>query len=223
MATLARAIFSPTEPSSPLSVSPAQTALLLLDYQNLVLARLGPAAPSVLDAARQMRDWALHRGMPVFHCLIDTRVGAKPQESSKISPRWKMYEEQLARMPELGREADVLAPAASPDSSGSDSESGREMTVVRTPGVVSALESAGLVGALRERGVKSLMLCGVSTSGCVLSTVRAATDAGFVVTVVEDACFDPVPGLHGMLVTHVLPTTAHVATGTEVRDAWKVL
>ena len=57
----------------------------------------------------------------------------------------------------------------------------------------------------------------------LLSTARAATDQGFIVTVVEDACFDPVPGLHGMLCAHALPMTAHVATAGEIRDAWKVL
>ncbi|KIW50194.1 hypothetical protein PV05_11807 [Exophiala xenobiotica] len=210
----ARAVFSPTDSTSPLSVSPSETALLLIDYQNIAVARLGDAAPSVLGIARQMRDWALCKGMSVYHCLIDTRPGiTQPPARNKIAAKWRMYEDKFAAVPGLGFEADVLAPV----------DPGWEKTVLRTPGLISALESRGLMDELVSRGVKSLMVCGIVTSGCVLSTARAATDQGFIVTVVEDACFDPVPGLHGMLCAHALPMTAHVATAGEIRDAWKVL
>jgi nicotinamidase-related amidase len=123
---------------------------------------------------------------------------------------WKAFE----AAPGLGREADILEVRR---------PSNLEATFVRLPGSISALESRGLVEALRAAGIKSLILGGMSTSGCVLSTARAATDRGFIVTVAEDACFDPVPGLHSMLATHVLPISAHVATSREICDAWKVL
>lgn len=215
MTSSGRANFSPSDPSSPLSVSPTETALLLIDYQNLILPRLGDAAPSVLGVAGQMRDWAISKSMPVYHCLIDTRPGVTPPTRNKMSPVWRLYEEKLAAMPGLGDEAPHLHVAAAPNA--------LERTALRTPGLISALESAGLAAELDQKQIQSLILCGVSTSGAVLSTARAASDRGFVVTVVEDACFDPVPGLHGMLVNHVLPTTAHVATAGEVRDAWRIL
>ncbi|KAJ9642132.1 hypothetical protein H2204_002501 [Knufia peltigerae] len=208
-----RAILSSTDVSSPLSVSPSETALLLLDYQNIAVSRLVDAAPVVLNVARQMRDWALSKDMVVYHCLVDTTPGNRPSPRNRMSLKWRMYEDKFASMPALGYEADVLSPI----------DPGRERMVVRPPGTVSALESAGLLDELGQRGVKSLMLCGLTTSGCVLSTARQATDRGFIVTVVEDACFDPVPGLHGILSAHVLPATAHVAISGELRDAWKVL
>ncbi|KAI1610518.1 Isochorismatase-like protein [Exophiala viscosa] len=214
MTSSGKATFSPSDASSPLSISPAETALLLIDYQNLILPRLGDAAPSVLNVASQMRDWAISKSVPIYHCLIDTRPGVKPPMRSKMSTRWRLYEEKLAAMPTLGDEADVLAVKGT---------NLLERTAFRTPGIVSALESTGLKAELYEKQIKSLLICGLSTSGAVLSTTRAASDQGFIVTVVEDACFDPVPGLHGMLVNHVLPTTAHVATASEVRDAWRIL
>lgn len=234
---------SSTDPSSPLSVSPTETALLLIDYQNLVVTRLGEAGPSVVKIASQMRDWALHRGMSVFHCLVDTGPGAQPPEWSRIAAKWKMqYQEKLASAAWLGWEVDAIAPRGGDTLSGPGSlddpveqqqqqqqqspgfapAHAQETTVLRQPGLVSALESQGLMETLRARGIKSLILCGIATSGCVLSTARAATDRGFIVTVVEDACFDPVPGLHAMLVRHVLSTTAHVATSGEVKDAWMI-
>ena len=41
---------------------------------------------------------------------------------------------------------------------------------------------------LRDRGVDSLVICGMMTSMCVDATVRAAVDLGFAATVVHDAC-----------------------------------
>ena len=83
------------------------------------------------------------------------------------------------------------------------------------------LLAAGLKDELEARQVRSLIMCGLSTSGCVLSTVRAATDAGYIVTVVEDACADPVEGMHELLMRHALASTAHVATASEIWGAWR--
>ncbi len=212
---MVNAVLDPTDPTSPLCIAPHETALLLMDYQNMQRGRLGDGAwASVTNIASQLRDWALQKDMAVFHCVIDTSPGTKPPAHTRISTKWKAYEATLAATPELGREADALAIKG---------QFSLEATVVRTPGFVSALESPGLAEVLRVRGVKSLIIGGISTSGCVLSTARAATDRGFIVTVAEDACFDPVPGLHGMLVAHVLPMSAHVATSREIRDAWMIL
>ncbi|EHY54618.1 hypothetical protein ABEF92_002368 [Exophiala dermatitidis] len=231
------ALSSPDDPSSPLSISPDKTAVLLMDYQNFHITNLGDAGASVVKIAAQMRDWALARGMSVFHCLVDTGPEARPPPWSKMAMKWKMhYQDMLTNAAWLGWEAESVAPkgnqggtagtgtapAGGSMSLSADQNQPRELTVLRQPGMLSALESRGLLEILRARGVKSLILCGIATSGCVLSTARAATDQGFIVTVVEDACFDPVPGVHTMVVTHLLPVTAHVATSGEVRDAWMV-
>jgi nicotinamidase-related amidase len=49
-----------------------------------------------------------------------------------------------------------------------------EIAVTRPAGYISVLKSQDLESWLRYREVKSLVLCGISTSGCVLSTARAA-------------------------------------------------
>lgn len=82
------------------------------------------------------------------------------------------------------------------------------------------LKSHGLMALLNTRGIKSLVLCGVSTSGCVLSTARAAGDDEFIVTVIEDACMDPVPGLHDTLIQKVLPSQVHLTTAAEFQVQW---
>lgn len=49
---------------------------------------------------------------------------------------------------------------------------------------------------LRHRGVKNLVICGVTTDACVSSTVREASDRGFDVLVVRDGCAAVESGLH---------------------------
>ncbi|NUL49037.1 cysteine hydrolase [Cellulosimicrobium funkei] len=45
-----------------------------------------------------------------------------------------------------------------------------------------------LIAVLEERGIDTLLFCGVATNVSVESTVRAASDAGYRVVLVEDAC-----------------------------------
>lgn len=182
-----------------------------MDYQNFVVSRLGSDKLRILSTAKRMRDWSLSHSMPVYHCLVDTRSGAKPPAATKVAERWSAYEDALSASPELGDEAPELAATG---------ESKLEKTVRRRPGFVSVLHSNGLEDELKRREVRSLILCGISTSGCVLSTARAASDEGFVVTVVQDACADPRPEVHELLVSSVLATTAHVVSANEVWDAW---
>ncbi|KAF1348239.1 Isochorismatase hydrolase [Lizonia empirigonia] len=96
-----------------------------------------------------------------------------------------------------------------------DGRDSLDATFLRTPGYVSALKSPGLLDFLQEKGIQSLVLTGLSTSGCVLRTAVPATDAGFVVTVLSDACADQSRELHDILMDKVLPTRAHVTTATE--------
>jgi nicotinamidase-related amidase len=61
--------------------------------------------------------------------------------------------------------------------------------VVRKPKASGFLDT-DLAGYLRELGVDSLIVCGVSTSGCVRATAVDGFSHEFTVFVVEDCCFD---------------------------------
>lgn len=121
----------------------------------------------------------------------------------------------MAGKADLAGEADELV------AGGLDGKREREWQ--RPLGVVSALKSEGLLEELRVKGVTSLVVLGVSTGGCVLSTVRGATDEGFVVSVVEDGCADPGERVHDVLVKNVLGMTGHVLGWGkgEVDGLWK--
>jgi nicotinamidase-related amidase len=69
-----------------------------------------------------------------------------------------------------------------------------------------------------DRGITTLILAGISTSGVVLSTVRDAADRDYRVLVLTDASADPEPGVHGFLTNKILPRQAQVITIAELES-----
>ncbi|KAI1846894.1 hypothetical protein JX266_007115 [Neoarthrinium moseri] len=197
---------SAPSPNLPSAYGPKETALLLLDYHNIILGTISDAdaKEKLITSTQKLLAAARASGAPVVHCLI--RVDADPAPTSKLTERWATgFKPALAADPALGRQMGAVA--------GRREAGAREYFVDRVPGRVSALKSEGVLELLRaELGVKSLVLCGVVSSGCVLSTAREAPDEGFVATVVDDACWDREPEVHDLVMRKVLPMTAHVAS-----------
>ena len=85
-----------------------------------------------------------------------------------------------------------------------------ETVVIKTkPG---AFSTTGLDIMLREMGVDTVILMGVATSGCVLSTIRWAVDINYKPFVLVDACSDPDPEVHRVLTEKVYPRQGTVLT-----------
>ncbi len=68
---------------------------------------------------------------------------------------------------------------------------------------------------LREMGKDNLVIMGVATSGCVLSSVRWAVDINYSFTVLSDACSDGDPEVHRVLTEKVYPRQGTVMTTDE--------
>lgn len=185
--------------TSPFSYPPSETALLLLDYHNAFVGSLEPEAKqqAVISSATQALKWARSNNILVLHCLIDT--ADSPPASSLLSGRWSQYQQMFTSNPSLAEE--------SPSLRGEDKD---ELNMKRQPGRVSALKSPGVMESLSERGIKSLAMCGLVSSGCTLSTARAATDEGFVSTVLEDGCADRDDDTHDTMMAKVLKMVSHV-------------
>jgi hypothetical protein len=60
----------------------------------------------------------------------------------------------------------------------------------------SAFEGTALGAMLQMRGIRTLILCGITTEVCVSSTLRTAVDRGFRCITVRDACASAFPELH---------------------------
>ena len=72
---------------------------------------------------------------------------------------------------------------------------------------------------LREMGRDNLVIMGVATSGCVLSSVRWAVDINYSFIVLSDACSDGDPEVHRVLTEKVYPRQGTVMTADEFLQA----
>ena len=87
--------------------------------------------------------------------------------------------------------------------------------IVVTKRRVSAFAGSDLDMILRSSTVDELVLCGISTSGVVLSTLRQAADLDYKLVVLRDACADADPEVHRVLLEKVFPRQADVMTVDE--------
>jgi nicotinamidase-related amidase len=70
---------------------------------------------------------------------------------------------------------------------------------------------------LRERGITTLVVSGISTSGVVLSTVIDAADRDYRLYVLSDGVADPDTEVHNVLLHKVFPSRAHIIDTAELR------
>jgi nicotinamidase-related amidase len=71
---------------------------------------------------------------------------------------------------------------------------------------------------LRAKGIDTLILAGISTSGVVLSTVRDGHDRDYRLIVVSDLCADPEADVHEFLIERIFPRQAEVITSEELHS-----
>lgn len=166
----------------------------------------GPKGPEALSVAAATKNWAKSQGIHIIHCLIDAHQTPFPtcKNAQRLSSVLNALKSGGAEEPASLRE----------DSDG-------ELTYLRRPGYVSALKSPGLVADLKAKGITSLVLMGLSTSGCALRTAVTACDEEFVVTVLEDGCADGEQGVHDVLVGKVLGNRGYVFKAQDFRDGWE--
>jgi nicotinamidase-related amidase len=179
-----------------MTINPKTTAVLTLDFQQAVLGMVPgteaafPAAVKVLEHARGLHLQIIHVGLGFAegHPEISDR--------SPFSTRIK-----AGNLFVKGSTSGQFHPAiAKPD----------ELVVYKQR--VGAFSENELHMILRARGIDTLVLFGISTSGVVLSTLRRAFDLDFSSIVIDDACFDPDPEVHRVLVEKVFPRQATVVS-----------
>ncbi|KAM0347657.1 hypothetical protein ACHAPU_004671 [Fusarium lateritium] len=196
-----------TDRSSPEAYKASETALLLLDWYSLFIEMVaGSNAVPALETAVQLRNWAKHQGITVIHCLIDSH--GTPFPACKGVDRFQGLLE-------------VMKATADPEPIELRGDEKDEPTFHRVPGHISALKSPGLLGFLAEKGIKSLIFSGLSTSGCVLRTAVTATDAEFAMTVISDACADADEELHRVIMEKIVPSRGHVKSFVEFKKSFE--
>jgi nicotinamidase-related amidase len=179
----------------------ATTAVLIMDVQNGIVERLAERSSAYLDTVVKVRDAALSARMSVIYVRVAFREGA-PEVS------------------ENNRSFAALAGTSGffEDSIGTQIHERlavSEGDIVVTKRRVSAFSGSDLEVVLRAKNVDTLVLCGISTSGVVLSTLRQAADLDFKVVVLSDACADFDPEVHRVLTEKVFTRQAQVLTVDE--------
>jgi len=87
--------------------------------------------------------------------------------------------------------------------------------LVLTKRRVGPFSTTNLDEVLKKQGIETLVLMGISTSGCVLSTVRWAADIDYQLIVLSDCCADRDDEVQRVLMEKVFPRQASVVTSQE--------
>jgi nicotinamidase-related amidase len=172
------------------------SAVLLVDFQVGVTGMLG--ARTVPERAAAVAAAARSAGVPVVHVRTAFRPGYP-----EVSPRNRLFSGIKAG----GRFLDGAA-----DTAFDEAVLPAEGEVVVDKKRIDSFHGTELDFVLGGLGVDTIVLCGVLTSGAVLSAVRSAANRDLRVLVVSDACGDGNPDVHDMLTTRVFPMTAEVVT-----------
>jgi nicotinamidase-related amidase len=187
------------------SIDPRRAALLVMDYQNGIVDRLGEP-DELLSQASEAIATVRRAGGHVSYVRVaftDDDLAAFPPTSGMGAP--------------VGSSGRALHDD-SPTTAVHDRVAPEPGDIVVRKVRVGAFSTTDLDAQLRERGVDTLILAGISTSGVVLSTVRDASDRDYRVLVLADATADPEPDVHAFLTERIFPRQADVITVGDLDD-----
>jgi nicotinamidase-related amidase len=182
-------------------LDPSRTALLIMDYQNGIIP-MAPNPEELLGGARQAIDLIRSHGGTIGY----VRVGFA--DASELGGSMAKRVGGAAALEHFHTDHantqihDQVAP--------------EQGDIVVRKNRVGPFGSTDLHEQLQARGIDTLVLAGISTSGVVLSTVRDAYDRDYRLIVLADLCADRDPEVHEVLVGRVFPGQAEVISSAEL-------
>jgi nicotinamidase-related amidase len=159
-------------------------ALLVIDFLEAYVrpgAMLYAACESAQSAAAELLALARSAGIPVLHTRVEFQSGGRDGG---------VFFRKVAALRTFERGAD---PALQQFARGLEPTPGE--TVI-TKQYASAFFGTSLASTLTALGVDTLLIAGVSTSGCVRASALDACQYGFIPLVVREAVGDRAPGPH---------------------------
>jgi nicotinamidase-related amidase len=184
-----------------MTINPRSTALLVMDYQNGFL----PTVPEPVQLVRRVRT------------VIDaTRSAGGTIAYVRLAFTDPDYEQVPALNKAFGPVAEKrLLHASTDETAVLDELSPAEGDIIVRKTRVGAFSTTNLDKQLRDRGIATLVLTGIHTSGVVLSTLREAADGDYKLYVLADATADPDAETHAILHSRVFPQQADVLSTEE--------
>lgn len=204
------------EYSSPVGVPASDVALIVIDMQNAFLKEeysLGIAETqepfaAALPGSVKLVEAARAAGVPVIY----TRYAYLPGNEDQLDPVGRA--EGTALSPRLVEGTvdieivDELAPIAG--------------EIVLDKSRPSAFYGTRLEPYLTARGIRSVVICGVTTNICVETTARDASQRGYKTYVIEDAVGEAELSRHWHALYTVEFIFGTVATVEDVQRSWGV-
>lgn len=179
-----------------MKLDPKKTALLTLDLQKGILGFV-PGAEAVIPHASKAVTFARGAQFLIIH------VGLGFSEGHPEIPDTESHFQRIKQNNLFVKgtpSAEFHSSVARPD----------DLVVYKQR--VGAFSENHLHLLLRARGIESLVLFGISTSGITLSTLRRAFDLDYRCFVLKDACFDVDEEVHRVLTEKIFPAQATVLT-----------
>ena len=184
---------------APVTLDPEKSALIVVDVQRFfarpeyafaqVFEKMVPGVTAdyfrrvnatVLPGIQRLLACFRARKLPIIYFA----VGCHALDGRDL-PQWmREFDEVSLRL--NGRR--VCPPVNDPSGAIDDRVAPRPGEIVLTKSSSGPLASTNLEQVLRNLGVRSLVVCGLTTAVCVTQTARETADLGFQVIVAEDAC-----------------------------------
>jgi nicotinamidase-related amidase len=177
-----------------------------MDMQQGIVARFAPTS-DILQRTNAAITAARAASIPVIYVVVGFRPGYP-----EVSPRNKSFS---AVKQQAASSAAMLTMEIHPDIAPQPAD------IVVTKRRVSAFSGSDLEVVLRAQGISHLVLCGIATSGVVLSTLREAADKDYQLTVLSDCCVDGDEEVHRVLLSKVFPRQAEVVQFAEWMEGLK--
>ncbi|MFD8997754.1 cysteine hydrolase family protein [Streptomyces abikoensis] len=187
------------------ALDPAHTALLVMDFQPAILAALPEGGDR--EALLGRVGGAIFDVRAKGGTIAYVRVGFTEADWDAIPAVNKSFA-PLAQHRVMHHEdpATAIHERLAPQDG--------DITVRKTR--YGGMSTTDLDQRLRERGITTLIVCGISTSGVVLSTVIDAADRDYQLYVLSDGVADPDTEVHSVLLRQVLPSRAHIVDTAEL-------
>ncbi|MGW1550781.1 cysteine hydrolase family protein [Streptomyces sp. NPDC002346] len=187
------------------ALDPACTALVVMDYQPAILALLSESEDC--EALLGRVEGAIADVRTNGGTIAYVRVGFTETDWDAIPAVNKSFA-PVARHRVMHHED----PATAIHERLAPQDSDIIVRKIRYGG----MSTTDLDQQLRERGITTLVVSGISTGGVVLSTVIDAADRDYQLYVLSDGVADPDTEVHDVLLHRVFPSRAHIIDTAEL-------
>ena len=188
-----------------ITLEPNRSALLVMDFQSDIVSRIPDKVGPVMERAADVVAAARKARVAIVYVVVGFRPGY-PEISARNASFSTLSQSGRFVVTTPGSD---IAPALRPE----------EGDVVVVKHRVGAFSGTDLEMILRAKGIDTLVLLGISTSGVILSTVRHGADADYKLVVVSDCCADMDDEVHRVLTEKVFVRQATVVSASELTAA----